>query len=255
MESGNEGRVALDTLETERYCSTMNDSGRIRIFLDGGGTGYNSPSEPVDESFDCNKWLYQLTEEFKKFLSDRIYVEELVARLDTRLYSAGWFIPLGYRLFVGDLENEQFVGSYAEKAELANSAETDFTLQLRCSFEQDACIEMLVNTENPEKQTALQLARIVANSCNQTFDIGESFLERYDIGECSLYDNELELRSFASDSKHVDHAHVTMVFNLDPGSDFAKYLQSNEAITGLIQGFMLAFDNVVDSGLLKGKHD
>lgn len=233
----------------------MNPNSRARIFLDGGGTGYSSPSEPVDDVFDGNKWIYTLIEDYKRFLGDRILVEEMIARLDKRLYSAGWFIPLGYALFSGDSANEEFVGSYAKKYEQAKAVEMDFALQVRVSFEQDAVVDLLVNVENSEKDRSLNCARVIADSFNAEFDTNESYLDMYNIGEISLYDNDLELRSFANDSKFANCPMVTMVFGVEPGGSFADYLQSEDGKAGLLKGLNLAFDSLVETGLVRGNHD
>jgi len=233
----------------------MNESGRARIFLDGGGSNYGSPSEPVDEQWDSNQWLYSWVEDYRKFLSDRIIVEELIARLDTRLYSANWFVPLGYRLFLPDAENEEFYGTYSNKYKTANLADTDFSLQLRCSFERDRVIELLVNSENPDKKRSKKCASILANCFNSIFDVDDSYLDSYEINECSVHDSDLEYRDFAHDSSYADHASVTMVFCAEPEERLASYLHSESGITELIHALSLSFDTLVESGVLKGKDD
>jgi hypothetical protein len=182
-------------------------------------------------------------------------VEELIARLDKRLYSGNWFVPLAYRLFVPDEENNEFFGSYESKYRTANLAETDLSLQLRTSYEQNGVIELLVNSENPKKDVSKQCAKIIANCFNSVFDIDESYLQSYEINECSTYDSDLEYRDFANDSKYADHPMVTVVFCAEPDSNLSSYLHSDQGLTELIYGLSLAFDTLSERGILKGKDD
>lgn len=218
------------------------------IFLDVGGNIYNAPSEPVTEGLNSNTFLSSILEEFKKYLKDRIVIEELIARVSDRLYNGGWFIPLQYRLIYPDNEAEIFVGSYKDRYTQANEADTAFGIQIRTSFEQNNVITLYYNTTVVSKEIVKELVNQLADIVNSMFDPNNDcrYLDAIGIAEYSVYDDDIETRDLARGIQSACFPTIGICFGLESGGKLHKYLNSIEGMDKLIQTLSLFFDNVVE---------
>jgi hypothetical protein len=218
------------------------------IFLDVGGSAYNAPSEPVTNGLDSNTFLSSILEEYKNFLQDRITIDNLIHRMGSRLYNSGFFISLQYRLIYPDNEAEIFTGTYKERYEQANTADTAFGIQLRTSFEQDNAITLYFNNTVESKELVKELVNQLAEIINVTFDPNNDnqYLDEINIAEYSVYDDDIETRDLARGIQSACFPTIGICFGLESGGKLHKYLNSIEGMDKLVQTLSLFLDNVVE---------
>jgi len=218
------------------------------VFLDIGGNQFGAQSEPCCDGLDSNLFLARILTEFKIFLKDRITIEELISRISNRLYTAGWFIPIKYKLIFPDSDQEILIGTYKARYEQANKLNARFGIQIRTSFEDTDTITVYYNNSVVEKELVKHLSVKLAEILNSLFDPRDNCenIDEINIAEYSIHDNDIEVRDLSHGIDHAEFPMLGLCLHVDTNGKLYRFLQSTDGMDKLIQAFSLYFDVIVE---------